>query len=406
MTQSPSPKLALPEFIAMMAMLSAIIAFAIDAMLPAMPEIAAELSPDAPNRAQLILTSFMLGMGLGTFVAGPLSDSLGRRPVMVMGGALYILGAALAWVGPTLEIVLLGRLVQGIGAAGPRIVSLALTRDLFSGRQMARIMSFVMMVFMIVPAVAPLIGALIIGLAGWRAVFGAFILFVSLAMTWYLARQPETLPPEARRPFALRSLIAGARQVLGMRVAQLSIAIQALLFAALVGTLSQIQPLFDLTYGRADSFPQWFALIAVMSGATSLLNAQLVGRMGMRRMVRMALGSQLVIASCIALATLLNLVPAALSFGVFVFWITSVFCMTGLTMGNINAIAMEPLGHIAGMAASVISALATVAGVALAVPLGMTFNGTYTPLVIGMAVIAALALLLLARMPEGSAGHK
>ncbi|GGE15181.1 MFS transporter, DHA1 family, bicyclomycin/chloramphenicol resistance protein [Gemmobacter megaterium] len=394
-----APRLPLPEFIALMAMLFATIAFSIDAMLPALPEIAAELSPDAPNKAQLILTSFVLGMGIGTFITGPLSDSFGRRRMILAGSALYCVGAAIAWAAPTLEGVLIGRLVQGLGAAGPRIVAVAMVRDLYAGRQMARIMSFAMMIFTLVPAVAPLIGTWIIALGGWRGIFPAFILFSALSVLWLVIRQPETLPPAARSPLRAAPLIAAAREVMGHRVVQVSIAMQAMLFAALFGTLSQIQFLFDQTFGHGDTFPYWFAGIALASGSASLMNAQLVMRLGMRRMVRVALLAQVVVSGGVAAVTLGGLLPGAAGFPLFLLWVCGVFFMTGFTLGNINAIAMEPLGRVAGMAASLISALATVAGVALAVPLGLAFDGTIGPLALGVAALAGLAVLFQTALP-------
>ncbi|MDX5359327.1 MAG: multidrug effflux MFS transporter [Rhodobacterales bacterium] len=396
---APAPRLPLPEFIALMAMLFATIAFSIDAMLPALPEIGAELAPEMPSKAQLILTSFVLGMGLGTFITGPLSDSFGRRRMILIGSGLYCIGAAMAWAGPTLEAVLIGRLVQGLGAAGPRIVAVAMVRDLYSGRQMARIMSFAMMIFTLVPAVAPLVGTWIIALGGWRGIFAAFILFSAVSMVWLVSRQPETLPPAMRSPMRVAPLLAAGREVMAHRAVQVSIAMQAMLFAALFGTLSQIQYLFDQTYGRGDSFPYWFAGIALASGTASLLNAQLVMRLGMRRMVRVALLVQVAASGSVALATLSGLVPAGAGFVLFLIWICGVFFMTGFTLGNINAIAMEPLGHVAGMAASLISALATVAGVMLAVPLGLAFDGTIGPLALGVATLAGLAALFQMALP-------
>jgi len=173
-TKSHPQQLGQTEFIAMIAMLFATIAFSIDSMLPALPTIAAELTPLAPNNAQLILTSFVLGMGFGTFVAGPLSDSYGRRRIIVAGAVLYCAGAIAAYFASSLETVLLARVVQGLGAAGPRVVSLALVRDLYKGRDMARVVSFAMMIFTLVPAVAPLAASGVIALYGWRSIFIAF----------------------------------------------------------------------------------------------------------------------------------------------------------------------------------------------------------------------------------------
>lgn len=391
------------EFVALTAMLFATIAFSIDAMLPALPEIAAELTPDAPNRAQLILTSFILGMGLGTFVAGPLSDALGRKRVILGGAVLYILGAGLASAAGSLELVLAARLLQGLGAAGPRVAALALVRDLYAGREMARIVSFAMMVFTLVPAVAPLIGQGIIADFGWRGIFGAFVLFSLASAAWLWLRQPETHPPEARRPMRLGPLWAGLVEILGYRLILIAIAVQVLGFAALFATLATTQQVFDETFGRAASFPLWFALIAVLSGLGSILNALIVVRLGMRFVIAATLGAQAALSLGFALVTYAGLWPEGAYFPAYIAWTTSVFFMAGLTLGNTNALAMEPVGHIAGMAASVVGALATVGSVFLAVPIGLAFDGTPVPLAIGVFGCTALGLALMRGMPRDAA---
>lgn len=395
MTQS---RLGQTEFIALMAMLFATIAFSIDAMLPALPQIAAELSPDAPNRAQLIITSFVLGMGIGTFFVGPLSDTFGRKPVILCGAVAYCLAALVAWAAPSLETMLASRLLMGIGVAGPRIVSMAMMRDLYSGRQMAKVVSFTMMVFTLVPAIAPAFGTVIIAGFGWRSLFLAFVLFSGTASLWLLLRQPETLPPEARRPLAIAPLWQALREVLSHPVIRLAIAVQTLAFGALFATLSSTQQIFDQTYGRGDSFPFWFALIAVLSGLASFLNAKVVVRLGMRRLVSGTLAVQVALSLGMAVMTGLGLWPDALAFPAYILWTTGVFAMAGLTIGNLNAIALEPVGHIAGMAASVTLAIATVGSVILAIPLGQAFDGTVVPLCLGVAGCAALGYLLMRRM--------
>jgi DHA1 family bicyclomycin/chloramphenicol resistance-like MFS transporter len=186
------------EFIALIAMLFSTIALAIDAMLPAIPVIAAELTPDNPDRAGLVISSFVLGMGIGTFVAGPLSDWFGRKATILAGLLLLAAGSVLAAWSWSLETLLAARVIMGLGAAAPRVASMALVRDLFAGRQMAQIMSFAMMVFMIVPAAAPAMGALVIASHGWRGVFWTFVLFAGVVGTWLALRQPETLTAEAR----------------------------------------------------------------------------------------------------------------------------------------------------------------------------------------------------------------
>ena len=399
-TPDQVPRLPMPEFIALIAMLFATIAFSIDAMLPALPDIAAELSPEAVNRAQLIVTSFVLGMGIGTLFAGPLSDSFGRRTVIVGGAVLYCGAAALAMVAPSLETVLAARILQGIGAAGPRVVSLALVRDLYKGREMARVVSFAMMIFTLVPAVAPLAASGIIAGFGWRAIFAAFILFAVIATGWLWLRQPETLPQDARRPLALAPLRQALREVLTHRTVLMAIAVQTLCFACLFGTLSSTQQIFDETFDRGDSFPLWFALIALLSSSASMINAALVVRLGMRALISATLQAQIGLSALFALLWVTGALPPMLIFPAYILWTTSVFMMAGLVLGNLNAIALEPMGHIAGMAASVSGAVATVLAVMIAAPLGLAFDGTPLPLALGICGLSLGGAVLMRRLPQ------
>ncbi|MEO1788830.1 MAG: MFS transporter [Pseudomonadota bacterium] len=393
-------RLSRPEFIALMAMLFATIAFSIDAMLPAMPEIAAELSPDAPNRAQLIITSFVLGMGIGTMFTGPLSDAFGRKPVIFAGAALYVLGAALAWAAQTLELVLIARVLQGLGAAGPRVVSLAIIRDLYEGRQMAQLMSFVMMIFTLIPAVAPAIGAGIIALAGWRSIFVAFVVFAVFTMTWLALRLSESLPVARRRPFEMSVLRGGIVEVFANRQVLLTMMVLSLTFGMLFTVLASTQPVFDVTFGRGDTFHWWFALIALLSGSGSILNAAIVLRLGMRRVVKITLLTQIVISGAMAAALLTDAVPEVLYFPVYVIWTTGVFLMAGLTIGNLNALAMAPMGHMAGLTASIVGSVATMVAVMIAVPIGLAFDGTPRALVLGVLICAVIGFLITRKLGD------
>ena len=378
------------EFITLIAMLTAMVAFAIDAMLPALPRIAAELTPEAPNRAQLVVTSFVFGMGVGTFLVGPLSDRFGRKPIIVIGGAIYIVSAGLTTLAGTLEWALAARFLQGLGAAAPRIVSLAIVRDLYSGRNMARTLSIVMFVFAMVPAIGPTLGAGIAAVAGWRGIFGAFILFCFSATAWLVLRQPETLAPENRRPLEPRAMAAAVAELFAHPTVRLSIFVQTLCFGMLFATLSSTQQIFDQTYGQGDTFHLWFGGIAVVASLASVLNARLVGRLGMRALIKAMLAVQTLLSLGMVLAVILPL-PAGVELGIYVLWTASVFFQAGMTLGNLNALAMEPMGHIAGMAASISTAIATIGAVAIAVPLGLLYDGTPLPLALGTAICAALA---------------
>jgi DHA1 family bicyclomycin/chloramphenicol resistance-like MFS transporter len=391
----PARALGMPEFVAMMAILFATLAFSIDAMLPALPEIARELSPNAVNRAQLIILSFVLGMGIGTIFTGPLSDAFGRKPVITAGIALFVFGAGLAFFAPTLEFILLARFIQGLGAASPRIVPMAMMRDLYEGRRMAQITSFVMTVFMLVPAVAPYLGALIIELAGWRYIFVAFILFALTGWLWLTIRQPETLLPSDRRPLNFTKLKEAAREVVSNRPVMIFTAVLALGFTQMIALISSTQQVYDITFDQGASFPMWFALSALLAATGTILNARLVMHVGMRKLALISYALQTLFAFCYVLAMWLGIIPASLAFALWFIWSVSIFFMAGLTFGNLNALALQPLGHIAGMAASIIAAISTIASVFLAIPIGQSFDGTPMPLLIGTVVCSFLAFLLM-----------
>ncbi|MEM9576838.1 MAG: multidrug effflux MFS transporter [Pseudomonadota bacterium] len=376
------------EFIALMAMMFATIAFSIDAMLPALPDITTQLTPDQPTHAPWILTSFVLGMGVGTFVAGPLSDAYGRRTVMFCGAVLYIGSAAVAWASQSLELMLIARVFQGVGAAGPRVVCIAIIRDLFTGREMARILSFVMITFTIFPAFAPAIGVVIIHFAGWRSIFLSFITFSLITVLWLGLRLPETLPVENRRPLKIPLILDAVRQMLHHPVVRISILVQTLAMAILFSLLVLIQPVYEHVFDKLDTFPFWFGLIALSSALSSFLNAMLVVRFGMRRLVTIALGLQILF-SGVMLVMYGGLAPP--HFAVFALWQAFVFFQAGLTIGNLNAIAMEPMGHIAGMAASVIGSISTVLAAVIASPAGLLFDGTVRPIIGTVFVLACLA---------------
>ncbi len=391
----------LPEFIAMLALIFAVIAFSIDSMLPALPEIAAALTPQNVNRAQLVLTSFVGGLGLGLLVGGPLSDALGRKPVITAGFALYALAAVAAIFADSLDLLLAARFVQGIGAAAPRIVALAMVRDLYQGREMARITSFVMMVFILVPAVAPSIGAVVIHFVGWRGVFGSFVVLALIGSLWLNLRRPETLPEAARRPLNLRSLAASAREVMGNGQVQLVTVVMTLGFGQMFALLSSAQQLFVDTYGKGESFPLWFAAMALLSGSGTVLNARYVVRLGMRRIVGWAYAMQVVVSGAMTVLVFCDLLPEALRFPAFFFWAVSVFFMAGVTFGNLNAMALQRMGHVAGMAASVVGALSTLGAVLIAAPVGLLYDGTARPIVLATLVCSAVALMLMRGVREG-----
>lgn len=383
------------EFVALLAMMLASVAFSIDSMLPALPEIGAELSPDAVEKAPLILSMFLLGIGLGTFFTGPLSDAFGRKRVILASSGLFIISAAVAYISQSFEMVLAARLVQGLGASGPRVVTNAIVRDRFSGRQMAKIMSIIMMIFVLVPAIAPLLGSFIIEWSGWRGIFIAFIVFSTTFTIWMMWRLPETLPVESRRPLQIALLWRAVKEVLSHPIIRLSIIVQMLISGMLFLTLMLVQPVYDIVYDRADEFPYWFFIIAIIAGSASLLNALLVVRFGMWKLITWAIGAQIVLAGAFVA---FDLGSGAYGFYFFLFWQTGIFFQAGLSFGNLNAISMEPMGHIAGMAASVISAFSTVGAVAISGPIGTRFNGSEHILILSVLVLSVISMVCMLAM--------
>jgi len=285
--------------------------------------------------------------------------------------------------------------LQGLGAASPRIVPMAMIRDLYEGRRMAQISSFVMTVFMLVPAVAPSLGALIISAAGWRYIFVAFILFALIGGAWLNIRQPETLPLENRRPLNFGSLRLALSEITGHKMVMIYTAVLTLGFTQMMALIASIQPIYATTYGQGAHFPLWFALSALIAATGTILNARLVMTVGMRRLALSAYLAQAVFAGCFLLADLLGVIPALLAFPVWFLWSVSIFFMAGLTFGNLNALALQPMGHIAGTASSVIAAVSTILSVLLAAPIGQAFNGTPVPLLIGTVICSGICFLLM-----------
>lgn len=399
---APTRPLPQGEFIALVALLLATVALSIDAMLPALPAIGQALSPQDLNRAQLVVTAFVFGMGLGTLFTGPLSDAFGRKPVVLAGLALYAVGALMCYLAPSLEMLLAARVLQGLGVAAPRTVSMAIVRDLYSGRQMARIVSFAQMIFTTVPAAAPFLGLGVMLLAGWQAIFLAYLVFAGLCALWFGLRQPETLAPSRRRPLRLGTLAAATAEMFGHKGTAVSILVQSLTLGMLFATLSSIQGIFERFFGQGDRFAMWFAIVALLSMTGGFINARGVMRVGMRRMLLWSYGGQLGLSLALWALLATGALSGAASLALFVFWLVGLFGMMGTTMGNLNALAMEPLGHIAGLAASVMSSVATVISVLLAVPVGLMFDGTPLPLIAGVTVLAAMALALVRLgLPEG-----
>jgi len=381
------------EFVALMAVTMGLVAFSVDSMLPAFPQIIQDLQVTETNDIQLVISLVFTGMAIGQLFYGSMSDSIGRKPAIYIGFGLFILGSILALTATNFHLMLAGRLLQGIGAAGPRTVSVALIRDLYRGSQMAQVMSFIMTVFILVPIFAPAIGQLIVFAAGWRAIFAGLIILAIMTIAWLGIRQPETLPKPLRMPFSLRKLKGAFRDVLANRVAMVAMLIAGCVSGSFLGYLNLSQQIFQQQYALGVQFPLYFAIMAIAVGCASLLNSGLVMRFGMHRLSDLALTSMMALSWLLLLVVWLYAGHPPL--WLFVATCLALFFAIGLLFGNLNSIAMEPLGHVAGTAAAVIGAISTLIAVVLGFLIGRAYDGSLYSLAFGFALLSLVSKLLI-----------
>ena len=379
------------EFIVLVALLNAMVAMSIDTMLPAIGAIASELGAADPNSRQFIISSFFAGMTVGTLIWGPLSDSTGRKPAIYAGLVLYAIGAMLCLFSGSFEMMLIGRAVQGFGAAAPRIVSIAMVRDGSAGAAMARVMSFVMSVFMLVPILAPSIGQLVLFVASWRVIFLGFLLMALIAAVWLWLRQPETLPREHRSRLSGQALLSAAIEVLRHPVAMGYTLAVGCIFGSFISYLGTSQQIFAEQYGQGEYFALWFGLFAVAIALAMILNGRLVMKYGMRSLSRLALRGNIVLSGLFLVAAIAFAGhPPLWLLGVYLF--TNFFCC-GILFGNYNAIALEPMGRIAGMASAISGSLSALFAIVTGSLIGQQYDGTVIPLAAGFTGLGLLALV-------------
>ena len=381
------PALRPGEFVPLIALLMSLVALATDAMLPALPVIGRDLEAPRPNDIQFVITSLFLGLAVGQMLFGPLSDRIGRKPAIHAGLALFMVGCLVSIFASTFEAMIAGRFLQGVGVAGPRVVTIALVRDQYEGRQMARLISFAMAVFILVPTVAPALGQTILWLGGWRTIFTTFFAIAVIAFAWFTLRQPETLSVEHRRSFSPRAIGRAVGEIVRIRTALGYTLATGFVFAPFVAYLSSAQQIFQDAYGTGTLFPVYFGVLALAIGGASLMNGRLVMKHGMRRLSNFAAVSITVIS--------LAAWAGAFAFGglpplwLFMAYLLAVFLCIGLLFGNLNALAMEPLGHIAGVGAAVVASLSTFISVPLGALVGQSFDGTMYAQIGAFAVFGA-----------------
>jgi DHA1 family bicyclomycin/chloramphenicol resistance-like MFS transporter len=383
------------EFIILVSIMFGMIAFGTDTMLPAFPDIAKDLELLNVNKAQLIISSFILGTGLGQLISGPISDTFGRKPIITIGLMIFILACIAAYYAETLEMMLVARFIQGLGISAPRTVTMALIRDLYSGRKMAQVMSLAMAIFVLVPALAPSIGQLLFINFGWRSIYMAFIAFALIGLLWLNLRQPETLPFEQRKKLSSTEFLRAFKVVITNTAVVKYTVTLALGFGALFGYLNSAQQIFVDTLGAGMKFPMYFAIISILAAPASFMNAALVMKYGMKLLATIGFALQIIFAIITILIINQDFISMEWLLVIFISWSVIAFFLKGLYFGNLNALAMEPMGEIAGMASAIIGASATMLGILIAIPIGLAFNGTATPVLFCYITCSSLALILM-----------
>ena len=379
------------EFVPLVALLISLVALAIDAMLPALPAIGHDLGLLHRNDAQFVITSLFVGLGIGQVLFGPLSDSVGRRPAIQAGLAVFMIGSLVSVLASSFEAMIAGRVLQGVGAAGPRVVTLALVRDQYKGRHMARLMSFVMAVFIVVPAVAPLLGQGLMWLGGWRTIFATFFAIAAVALAWFTLRQPETLPSERQQSFSLLAIGRAVTEILRNRTTLGYTLAAGFVFAPFVAYLSSAQQIFQEAYDTGALFPVYFGALALAIGFSAFTNGRLVMRHGMRRLSK--IGARSVALISVLAWTITFACDGLPPLWFFMAYLLAVFLCLGLVFGNLNALAMEPLGRVAGVGAAVVASLSTFISVPLGGLVGQSFNGTIHAQVGAFSCFAAVTLV-------------
>jgi DHA1 family bicyclomycin/chloramphenicol resistance-like MFS transporter len=380
------------EFTLLMALLMSVVAISIDAFLPALGVLGRELGVTNPNRVQLAIGFIFAGLAIGELIAGPLSDAVGRKPILYAGIGLYLVGSVICYFAQDFTILLVGRFIQGLGVAGPYVTAVSVVRDKHSGSEMARVMSVVMMIFILVPAVAPSIGQVILHAFGWRAIFILYIIYSIVIGLWIMLRLEETLPPAQRVPLKWNAFSHGFLKVLGNRTTVTYMICMGFCFGILIGYLGASQQIFQDHFGVGDAFSLYFGGLALVIGAASLVNSRIVEKYGMRNICLHAMAI-VVIASIAFLA--LHLVVAEVTLPMFIAYAVIVFFTFGLMFGNINAIAMEPMGDIAGMAAAITGAVSSVLSLGFGTIIGQLYNNTLIPIASGFLILAGAAWILM-----------
>ncbi|SCB43641.1 MFS transporter, DHA1 family, bicyclomycin/chloramphenicol resistance protein [Rhizobium multihospitium] len=387
------------EFIALAAFLMAINSLAIDIMLPALQQIGSSLGVMNENHRQYVVTAYLIGFGSAQLIYGPLSDRFGRRMPLLVGITIYVISAFGIALIPSFAGLLALRFIQGLGSAATRVITVSIVRDVFGGRLMAEVMSLIMMVFMIVPVIAPGSGQIILLVSTWHMIFVFIGAMATLVGLWMYFRLPETLKPENVRPLTVRSVASGFKIVLTDRVALCYTLASTFLFGALFGFINSAQQIYNNIYGLGVYTPLAFGGVAAFMALSSFVNSQFVGRFGMRRLSHTALLGFVAITFCWLLVQLYG--PSPMPFPLFMVFFALAMFQFGWIGSNFNSLAMEPLGHVAGTASSVLGFMSTVGGASIGACIGQFYNGTATPMVIGYFTVSLIGVVFVLIAEKG-----
>ncbi|MEH8019455.1 multidrug effflux MFS transporter [Rheinheimera muenzenbergensis] len=390
-THAPQSRISTAEFSLLVALMMSIVAISIDALLPALDAIRADIAMSHPNQAQLVVSALFFGMALGQLICGPLSDATGRKKVLNGGIALFLVGTAVCYFAKDINMLLLGRFIQGLGVSGPYVSAISIVRDKYSGNEMARIMSLVMMIFVMVPALAPSLGQAVLWVGNWRDIFLLYVGYALLIVVWIFWRLEETLPEAHRIPMSKKGFAEGFKEVISSVPTVCYMICMGLFFGSFVGYLNSSQQIFQSLFNTGELFTLYFGLLALVFGAASLLNSRLVQKWDMQQLSAAAVWG-IIVSSALFLA--LHLVTD-IQLWMFLLYAAVLFFCFGLVFGNINAMAMEPMGHVAGIAAAIIGSVSSIMSMSIGTIIGQLYNGSLIPVTLGFFIFACINMAIL-----------
>ncbi|WP_299224057.1 multidrug effflux MFS transporter [uncultured Psychroserpens sp.] len=377
------------EFIALMASLMSIVALSIDALLPALPEIGNSLGVTNPSDNQLLITMIFLGLGFGQLIFGPLSDSFGRKPMVYFGFAVFVIASIVCVTTNRFEVMIIGRIFQGIGLSSPRTIAIAMTRDTYSGDFMAKILSIIVMFFILVPIVAPTFGQWLLHLFNWQAIFNANLVIGLLIVLWFWQRQPETLAPEHKIKFSSSIFITGTKEFIRYKEAVAFTIVSGFITGSFMVYLSTSQQIFQEQYLLGDLFPYIFASTAFSVGFATFTNSRLVIRFGAYNIAFRAAIAYTIISLLYVVLFFDGTNPSIVI--LLTFFLLQFFAV-GFLFGNLRSLAMEPLGHIAGIGSAINGFVSTVMAVPIANYIGGFVETSVLPLFIGFSIFGILSV--------------